>query len=74
MLVANCTRAQGSLGCVPSSPRGTAGLRREPQAPPLGTFFTAQDMSLSRGRFAGVSAAGVSRGDVKADVEAHRGS
>jgi len=55
MLVANSTHAQGSLGCVPSSPRGTAGLRREPQAPPLGTFFTAQDMSLSHGRFAGVS-------------------
>ena len=37
-----------SLGRALTLPRGTVGLRRKPQAPPLGTFSTAQDSRLSR--------------------------
>jgi hypothetical protein len=37
-----------SLGRALTLPRGTVGLRRKPQTPPLGTFSTAQDSRLSR--------------------------
>ena len=37
-----------SLGRALTLPRGTVGLRRKPQTPPLGTFSTAQDSRSSR--------------------------
>ena len=37
-----------SLGRALTLPRGTVGLRRKPQTPPLGTFSTAQDSRLRR--------------------------
>jgi hypothetical protein len=40
--------AQGLPRSCPNSPPGTVGLRRKPQAPPLGTFSTTQDSSLLR--------------------------
>ena len=44
-----CKACPGSpLGRALTLPRGTVGLRRKPQTPPLGTFSTAQDSRLSR--------------------------
>jgi hypothetical protein len=37
-----------SLGRALTLPRGTVGLRRKAQTPPLGTLSTAQDSRLSR--------------------------